>query len=405
MNSTFVFIGAFLILAPLFSGCGGTTQVRISDFFVVENEGASLFSGAKKHFYHIVTKGSEVTKEYLGSCFTRGEELDLERHTNSYYALSDDGKCLVYFHQAEAAKDSSKPGGVRKYCHGGSDTLVHPEELTNWLWTAAPIPKDAIVFALRKNRDDREGTYMILTAEGEEYPEDLLGASRLQVALYYNRMDEAESLMAHGADINKKDTMGWTPLHRAILNQQVNQVKFLMQHGADPNLPQPGSGLPAVQVAAGKGSTDILDPLLAAGVDVNVQDSFGDTPLHAAQGFTARTSPDAILHLIEKGAHVNARNKEGNTPLHLLAAGDRDERSKGWIGGPIESSLRILVGKGADVNARNNKGQTPIDLAIARRNARTAQFLIATGVAEGGKTLEKHLKAILESDWWKAEDR
>jgi len=87
--------------------------------------------------------------------------------------------------------------------------------------------------------------------------------------------------------------------------------------------------------------------LLERGVNVNIPDSDGATPLLRCQ------SVEIAKLLIEQGANVNAADRRGMTPLHLAAT---DE-------GQIELG-ELLIAKGADVNARNNDGYTPLDLLI-----------------------------------------
>lgn len=60
-----------------------------------------------------------------------------------------------------------------------------------------------------------------------------------------------------------------------------------------------------------------LDEFLAAGVDINIKNGSGDTPLHWA----AATSPNVavVTRLIDAGADVNAKDKFGWLPIHTAA--------------------------------------------------------------------------------------
>src|SRR5262249_15995993 len=48
-----------------------------------------------------------------------------------------------------------------------------------------------------------------------------------------NRIDIAEMLINHGANINSINYMNLTPLHKAILHNELDMVKFLVMRGAD----------------------------------------------------------------------------------------------------------------------------------------------------------------------------
>jgi ankyrin repeat protein len=61
------------------------------------------------------------------------------------------------------------------------------------------------------------------------------GNRPLHAAVYMDRPDVAEALMAAGADVNSTDDTGWTPLHIAVSNGRVELVKRLLDAGADVN--------------------------------------------------------------------------------------------------------------------------------------------------------------------------
>ena len=133
--------------------------------------------------------------------------------------------------------------------------------------------------------------------------------------------------------------------------------------------------------AAYDGNIEAVKHHLDAGVDVNVKDEGGETPLHVA---ALMNNAEVAELLIDEGAEVNAKGVlDGNTPLHWAA----------WNG--HTEVAEFLIEKGAHVNAKNGLDQTPLNLAeevfppfLAHARKETADLLRK----HGGKTAEE-LKA------------
>ena len=68
----------------------------------------------------------------------------------------------------------------------------------------------------------------------------------------------------------------------------------------------------SIHEAAMKGNIEAVKQHLAAGIDVNVKDNIGLTPLHMAAGDGRKEVAEL---LIAKGAEVNMKNKYSKTPL------------------------------------------------------------------------------------------
>ena len=65
---------------------------------------------------------------------------------------------------------------------------------------------------------------------------DKYGRTPLHWAVHGGEKDRAESLLAHGADINAKEGLsGNTPLHVAVEHRNLDLARWLVAHGADAN--------------------------------------------------------------------------------------------------------------------------------------------------------------------------
>ena len=97
------------------------------------------------------------------------------------------------------------------------------------------------------------------------------------------------------------------------------------------------------------GKTEFVRQHLENGVDVNLKDKDGKTPLHKTAWGGARNK-DIVVLLIEKGGDINARtDRMLDTPLHASIA-------------PPEIS-KILIENGADISAKARFDFTPLHKA------------------------------------------
>lgn len=108
-------------------------------------------------------------------------------------------------------------------------------------------------------------------------------------------------------------------LHAAVESGLVDKVtRFLDDAQLDPNTPSEAGNLP-VHTAAYHGRVNVLQLLLARGVDVNRSGPRDNTPLHLA---ASQSHEDAVRFLIDSGANPAVRNRAGRTPYDV-AKGDR----------------------------------------------------------------------------------
>ena len=122
--------------------------------------------------------------------------------------------------------------------------------------------------------------------------------------------------------------------------------------------------------AALSGNIKAVKQHIAAGTDVNAKLAHGQgkkTLLHLA---AANGHKEVVELLIAKGLDMNAKTGGGVTPLYLAVRFNRTETAK------------LLIAKGADVNAKTKDGMTPLDKATENDGTKTANLLRK----HGGKT-------------------
>jgi ankyrin repeat protein len=135
-------------------------------------------------------------------------------------------------------------------------------------------------------------------------------------------LDEVQSELSKGADINGRGFGGQTPLHYAAKYSRPEIILFFVEKGAR----------------------------LEAGT-ADRQTGIGDrTPLHYAVHLSGRKAENAVA-LIQAGANVNARDNSGHTPLMLAVKRQNAE------------VVNILLDAGANAQLRNRRKEIAFDYA------------------------------------------
>jgi ankyrin repeat/protein kinase domain-containing protein 1 len=166
------------------------------------------------------------------------------------------------------------------------------------------------------------------------------------------------------------------PLQAAASLGNRDIVEVLLAHGVDPSGID-GWGQSALHVAALHGQVDLVRRFLELGVNVNLRAGRatsekvparpGATSLHFACG----AGQLAVLEvLLEKGAAWDAVDERDLTALHEVAA-----RS-----GSVEVARRLLA-LGCAVDAVDCLGQTPLMLALTYKRNALAALLVAHGAS------------------------
>ena len=179
-------------------------------------------------------------------------------------------------------------------------------------------------------------------------------------------------------------------IHKAALDGNIEAIWQHLDAGANVNVGDSYSNTPPLWYAVLNGHKEIVEVFIAEGADVNWKTEFGSTPLHGAAQFGHKEVAEL---LIAKGADVNAKDADGMTPLDFAIIYSQPETA---------DLLRKHGGKveGADVNAKGMHGFTPLHLAakehplhLAAKEGlkETLELLIAKGSDvnakdEGGET-------------------
>ena len=254
--------------------------------------------------------------------------------------------------------------------------------------------------------DKRDGTLMVLDALGVDPPAwttplpdnvlDLFDQTR-------SGSTEVIELLAWGAEPDPVDPCGASPLWYGVRSLSAGIVVALIDAGAD-------AGRRIELSARGERFTTILHEIvrlgrtvalahaLAKGVDPDLRDSDGATPLHVVDGNGDNVNPEMVRALVRAGAAVDAPMPSGTQPIEqaarrilpltvaamvelgadpgrgldaLLSWWSVGVRSAGYRADDVADVIDILRAGGADVTERHRElaasaGASQVEAALRR---------------------------------------
>lgn len=222
------------------------------------------------------------------------------------------------------------------------------------------------------------GDGSVLRAQVERDPKllqrtDELGATLLHLAASGGSKAAVEILIEKGAEVNAITRLGETPLHEVAQRdpsksgEAVGIAELLLKNKADPNASAQMNGTP-LHSAAHKNAVEIVVLLLKNGARPDTPDgTFNRTALHEA----AREGYESVAEaLLKAGANINIADSFGETPLLSAVEKNRAE------------FVEFLIKNGADVNAHSSYKPSPLSLSIQRGFTRIAELLRAHGAKE-----------------------
>ena len=170
-----------------------------------------------------------------------------------------------------------------------------------------------------------------------------------------------ETLIDLGADVDiQRKKSKEAPLKLAAVWNNYMAVCLLVRHGAYVDV-QDSYGFTPLHISVRKGRENLIRLLLANKVDVNIQDDDGYLPLHwcAFEG-----NENLCRLLLEHNADVNMKDYSGDTPLHWCAREGN------------ENLCRLLVEQNADVNIQDKDGYTPLHWCAREGNEKLCRLLL-----------------------------
>ncbi|NXR85853.1 ANKR6 protein, partial [Hypocryptadius cinnamomeus] len=220
-------------------------------------------------------------------------------------------------------------------------------------------------------------------------------SERLLVAAYKGQVENVVQLINRGAKV-AVTKHGRTPLHLAAYKGHLQVVQVLLKAGCDLDIQDDGDQT-ALHRAAVVGNTDIIATLIQEGCALDRQDKDGNTALHEAcwHGFS-----QSAKVLVKAGANVLAKNKAGNTPLHLACQNSHSQSTRVLLLGGSRADLknnagdtclhvaarynhlpiiRVLLSAFCSVHEKNQAGDTALHVAAALNHKKVVKLLLEAG--------------------------
>ncbi|XP_065835495.1 putative ankyrin repeat protein RF_0381 [Oscarella lobularis] len=227
---------------------------------------------------------------------------------------------------------------------------------------------------------------------------DKAGCTSLHWAAAKGSAQIVTFLIDNGANLEAKTKLGSTPIMIAVCcHDDIDFLRLLISKGCDV-LTKDGSGRGLLHCAAAKNRLKVAEHLIDNGINIELQNNWGETPFLLA---CANGSAALVDLLISKGCNRLAESKLGRGALALAIIAGQFQMTKklvemgfdvnqpcGEVGYTLlhwavskgsNQIVNFLIDKGAHLEAETKTGRTPIMIAVKKGNVELLDLLISKG--------------------------
>ncbi len=134
--------------------------------------------------------------------------------------------------------------------------------------------------------------------------------SPLMAAIEAKSYETAKILIDHNASLINTDIEGKTALHYAVINNELRTLRYMLSRYCDIDGRDDYGNTPLFY--AGDKSIEYIEAIINAGADKDGKNSDGRTVLHEA---VIKNNFENVKFLIENGVNVNIEDESGHTPI------------------------------------------------------------------------------------------
>jgi ankyrin repeat protein len=140
----------------------------------------------------------------------------------------------------------------------------------------------------------------------------------LMAAAYLGRIADLKRILSLGIDVNSDPSDRWLypPVMAAVVAGHVDVLEFLASHGADVHALTVGNGDNMVHFAALAGNAEAVKWLIDKGVDCDVVNNDGVTPLHRAASAGHAGLVRALFTAKPEGLQTEIKDSLGRAGIH-----------------------------------------------------------------------------------------
>jgi len=214
-----------------------------------------------------------------------------------------------------------------------------------------------------------EALRVLLSYESDLNEYDENGESFISYAIYYNKIKILKLLVELGIDINicdrdsywldgKENFVTCSSIKRAIEDRNYRIASFLLKKGVKTNLKTDDEI--KLCIALDKNNIELIKKLINDGVNIDMQDDSGYTPLMHAVIFIEDI--ELINWLLEKGASFHLKDNDNLTLLSLIIDGLNVQEIEQAEKQYYEEVLQIFINRGADFQMLQHRDLHPSGL-------------------------------------------
>lgn len=173
-----------------------------------------------------------------------------------------------------------------------------------------------------------------------------------------------DAVMSSNPDVNAKNSSMETPLMYAIKypHNVKATVDKLLKRGASPNDTN-RSKQNSLHLACYYNRKEVVGALMDAGASIDVVDSGGNTPFHAA----CMSSPESVKLFLNENVDPNRLNRQKYNALHLLCRSNNVD------------AVKLVIDQIRDIDQTGGDGETPLTMAVLGRKVELVSLLLEKG--------------------------